>query len=200
MHAAAGDQLCILVLSSTASSRSGIDHTQVHQHRADCARAVAHLYGAELHLGALPDNRFDTVERLDIVQQVEEVIGQWRPTRIYSHSPADLSLDHQITAHCTATAARPLPGSPVRALLAWEIRSATEWATTPFQPTWFQPLTPAAQELKNQALRIYDSEMRPWPHPRSYQGMHVQAQVRGAQVGHEAAEAFALVRCVNALE
>ncbi|WP_435109212.1 PIG-L deacetylase family protein [Nocardiopsis synnemataformans] len=200
MHAAAGHALCILILSSTATSRPGADHTRVGRHRAECARKVADLYGAELHLGTLPDNRFDTVERLSIVQQIEEVVGQWRPTRVYSHSTADLSMDHQITAHCTATATRPLPGASVRTLLAWEIRSATEWAATPFAPTWFQPLSPAAQHLKEQALHIYDSEMRPWPHPRSHQGIHVHAQARGTQIGHEAAEAFTLVRHVQPQE
>jgi hypothetical protein len=102
-----------------------------------------------------------------------------------------------LVAHATATATRPVPESPVHTVLAWEIRSSTEWGTRPFAPHWFQPLTPDAVDLKAQALAVYDSELRPWPHTRSRLALDAQAQVRGAQIGHENAEAFELVRHIS---
>jgi N-acetylglucosamine malate deacetylase 1 len=48
--------------------------------------------------------------------------------------------------------------------------------------------------LKLQALEIYHSEMRPWPHARSLQAVEHLAKWRGASVGVPAAEAFMLVR------
>ena len=44
--------------------------------------------------------------------------------RISPHHPNDLNIDHGIVAHVARTAPQPLPGSPVREVLAGEIR---EW-------------------------------------------------------------------------
>jgi LmbE family N-acetylglucosaminyl deacetylase len=196
-HAAVGHPVALLILSSSATSRPGPDSESVRDHRADCARKVAELYGADLTLGDLPDNAFDTVPRLHITQTVEQAIRAWQPTIVYTHSTADLSHDHQLVAAATAAATRPLPGTTVRTVLAWEVRSATEWGTDrAFRPTWFQPLTPDAVALRRQALDIYGSELRPWPHTRSMQALEAQLLTRGAQVGVDAAEAFEVIRHV----
>jgi hypothetical protein len=44
------------------------------------------------------------------------------------------------------------------------------------------------------ALDAYSSELRPWPHPRSRQGIEHLARWRGATIGADAAEAFVLGR------
>ncbi|MGW1196573.1 PIG-L deacetylase family protein [Streptomyces sp. NPDC002536] len=194
-HVHAGDRVHILVLSTSATSRLDENSDAVRAHRADCVRRVAALYGAEAESANFPDNGFDTIPRLRITRTIEDAIRRWQPDIVYTHSPADLSLDHRITAEATAAATRPQPGCPVNTVLAWEIRSATEWGTgTPFRPTWFQPLTPRALTMKEQALKLYASELRPWPHTRSTQALLAAARLRGAQIGREAAEAFEVLR------
>ncbi|MEV0492007.1 PIG-L deacetylase family protein [Streptomyces atratus] len=194
-HVHAGDRVHVLVLSAGATSRPDQNRDAVRTHRTDCVRRVAALYGAEAEIADFPDNGFDTVPRLRITQTVEDAVRRWQPHIVYTHSPADLSLDHRITAEATAAATRPQPGCPVNTVLAWEVRSATEWGTgTPFRPTWFQSLTPQALIVKEEALKVYSSELRPWPHTRSAKALWAAAQLRGAQIGCEAAEAFEVVR------
>ncbi|MER6913834.1 PIG-L deacetylase family protein [Streptomyces sp. NPDC000594] len=194
VHTLAGDPLMTLILSHSATSRPTGDD-QVRAHRADSARKVAGLYRAELRLADFPDNAFDTVPRLAITQTVEDAVRAWAPTVVYTHSTADLSHDHRLTAEAVAAATRPQPGSTVRTVLAFEVRSATEWGCgRVFSPTWFQTLTPEAAELKRRALAVYGSEMRPWPHTRSTRALDAQTAVRGAQVGVPEAEAFELIR------
>lgn len=194
-HAHAGDRIHLLVLSASTTSRPGEDHDQVRDHRAACVKKAAALYRAQVQIADFPDNAFDTVPRLSITQTIEAAVARWKPQILYTHSAADLSLDHRITADAVAAATRPQPGSTVATVLAWEVRSATEWGTgTPFRPTWFHPLTEEDLALKEQALQVYSSEMRPWPHTRSVQAVAAAARVRGAQVGHQAAEAFEVVR------
>jgi LmbE family N-acetylglucosaminyl deacetylase len=194
-HVHADDQVRILILSVSAVSRIDENGDAVRTHRTQCVRRVAALYGAEAEIADFPDNGFDTVPRLRITQTIEDAVRRWKPDIVYTHSLADLSLDHRTTAEATSAATRPQPGCRVNTVLAWEIRSATEWGTqTPFKPTWFQPLTRQALAVKEQALRLYASEMRPWPHTRSVRALQAATQLRGAQVGHEAAEAFEVVR------
>ncbi|MFI9588165.1 PIG-L deacetylase family protein [Streptomyces sp. NPDC052236] len=194
-HAAAGSDLCLLILSTSALSRPGADHAAVNAHRRSCAQQVAALYGAQLHLEDLPDNQFDTRPLLDVTRRIESVIADFAPTLVYTHAAADLSRDHQITAHATAAATRPQPGTSVRTVLAYEVPSATGWGiTTAFRPTWHQPLSTHAVKVKMQALRIYDSEMRRWPHSRSVEAIRAQLAHRGAHVGVNASEAFEVIR------
>ncbi|MFJ6140765.1 PIG-L deacetylase family protein [Kitasatospora sp. NPDC092286] len=192
-HAAAGDRVRILVLSASSTSRPGVDDDP--GHRAACVHRAAALYGAEAEIAGFDDNAFDTVPRLQITQTVEAAIRRWRPSIVYTHSSADLSLDHRITGEAVAAATRPQPGHPVATVLAWEVRSATEWGPgRPFRPAWFQPLAPTALAVKEQALAVYASEMRPWPHTRSTQAALAAARLRGAQIGVQAAEAFEVIR------
>jgi LmbE family N-acetylglucosaminyl deacetylase len=194
-HARAGDIVRLLVLSTSATSRPGDGHDEVRAHRTACVRRAAALYGAEAQIADFPDNAFDTVPRLAVIQVIEEAVRRWQPSVVYTHSTADLSLDHRITAECTAAATRPQPGCPVRTVLGWEVRSATEWGTgSPFRPGWFQPLSEQALAVKEQALTLYESEMRSWPPTRSAEAVMAAARLRGAQVGCEAAEAFEVIR------
>ncbi|MET9260544.1 PIG-L deacetylase family protein [Amycolatopsis sp. NPDC004079] len=196
-HARAGNRVRLLVLSASATSRPAEDHDAVHAHRSACVARVAALYDAEFRVDDLPDNAFDTVPRLQITRRIEQAVHAWRPQIVYTHSRVDLSLDHRITADAVAAATRPQPGTPVATVLAWEVRSATEWGSgEPFRPAWFQPLTPQDLAVKDRALRLYGSELRAWPHSRSHQAIRAAAQVRGAQIGVAAAEAFEVVRHV----
>ena len=194
-HARAGDLVRLLILSTNATSRPGDGQDEIRAHRAACVRQAAALYGAEAQIEDFPDNAFDTVARLAVTQAIEGAVRRWQPAVVYTHSAADLSLDHRITAEATAAATRPQPGCPVRTVLAWEVRSATEWGTgSPFRPAWFQPLTGQALGVKARALELYASEMRPWPHTRSAEAILAAARLRGAQAGCEAAEAFEVIR------
>ena len=71
-----------------------------------------------------------------------------------------------------------------------------------FVPDWFQNISAVAGgkqtclEKKVEALHIYESEMRDFPHSRSIKALTYLAGWRGASVGVDAAEAFMLGRNV----
>ncbi len=52
----------------------------------------------------------------------------------------------------------------------------------------------AALEIKVQAMAVYESEARRFPHPRSAEALRARARRWGSVVGLEAAEAFELIR------
>lgn len=98
------------------------------------------------------------------------------------------------------TACRPQQGYPVKTLLCFEVPSSTEWqlpgSAPVFTPNWFIDIS-TTFDRKLAALEAYADEMRPWPHPRSRQGVEHLAHWRGATVGVEAAEAFILGRQIT---
>jgi len=162
---------------------------------------VAEMLGAkELFQFALPDNRFDTVPLIDVVKVIEKLVGDLRPQAIYTQHGGDLNVDHSVTFRATLTATRPVAGHPVKAVYAYEVGSSTEWAFQKFSPE-FRPGcfvdVAATLELKVAAMEAYESEARPFPHPRSPEALRAAAQRWGSVVGLSAAEAFEVVRLIQ---
>ena len=104
------------------------------------------------------------------------------------------------THNAVVTACRSLPGQSVKELYFFETPSSTEWQmqTTDkvFLPTLYVDIGSAfAQKIK--ALELYASEMRDYPHSRSYKAVEVLARYRGYAVGIEFAEAFSVGRVIR---
>ena len=201
-HSDAGDQVQVLIVAEGATSRQeqrnrnqATDELFGLAQAAQKAGAILGAQGVEL-LG-LPDNRLDSLERLDLIKQIEERIERHQPQVVYVHHAGDVNIDHRRLHEAVVTACRPMPGQPVKRLLSFEVASSTEWqppgSAPAFQPNWFVDIS-AQWIRKREALEAYASEMRPWPHARSREAVEHLARWRGAQVGVEAAEAFCLLR------
>jgi LmbE family N-acetylglucosaminyl deacetylase len=164
------------------------------------ARKAADRLGArDFFSHRLPDNRFDTVPLLEVVRVVEDWVARCRPAALYTHHAGDVNVDHVLTHRAVLTATRPISGCPVREVFAFEIHSSTEWAFSqfaPFRPNVFVDIGDTLDD-KIAALRLYEGEVRPFPHPRSPEALRASAQRWGAAAGVSAAEAFELVRWVR---
>jgi len=195
-HVKAGDEVSIVILADGESSReAGSERIAA---REQAAREAAKILGAkQVVLHGLPDNQLDSWPRLEIVKLVERHIAELKPAVVYTHHAGDVNVDHRCVHEAVVTACRPQAGHPVRKLMFFETPSSTEWqpphSNTPFLPNCFVDIS-GTFELKMKALRVYDSEMRAWPHPRSYAGVEHLVRWRGATVGCDAAEAFMLGR------
>jgi LmbE family N-acetylglucosaminyl deacetylase len=177
------------------AERAEVDH--LHRH----SRQVANLLGARnLSLFGLPDNRFDTVPILDVVKIIETLVSELKPHVVYTQHGGDLNVDHTVLYRATLTATRPMAGCPVREVYAYEVASSTEWAFQQFAPVFtpnvFQDITTTI-DTKIEAMQLYQTEARPFPHPRSSEALRASARRWGTVVGVEAAEAFQLVRSVR---
>jgi len=201
-HADAGDAVQVLIVAEGATSRQGQrDRCQAADELSSLSQAAqtagAILGAAGVTLLDLPDNRLDSLDRLDLIKRVEERIALHQPQVVYVHHAGDVNIDHRRLHEAVITACRPTPGQPVRRLLSFEVASSTEWqppgSAPAFLPNWFVDIT-AQWSRKRQALEAYAAEMRPWPHARSIAALDHLARWRGAQVGVEAAEAFCLLR------
>jgi LmbE family N-acetylglucosaminyl deacetylase len=203
-HADAGDQVQVLIMAEGATSR------QLHRDRVqaseelsaleEAAKTAGKILGAVgVELLDLPDNRLDSLDRLDLIKQTENRIGCYQPEVIYVHHAGDVNVDHRRLHEAVTTACRPTPGQQVRRILSYEVASSSEWqlpgSGPAFTPNLFVDIS-GQWDRKREALLAYASEMRAWPHARSLEALEHLARWRGAQVGVEAAEAFFLLRQV----
>ncbi|MFC1630140.1 PIG-L deacetylase family protein [Patescibacteria group bacterium] len=147
----------------------------------------------------LPDNQFDSIPLLKIVKKIEEVIKKIRPAIVYTHHSGDLNIDHRITFQAVLTATRPIDNCSVKKIYSFEIPSSTEWSfqkiNGPFLPNVFEDIS-ETWEKKVQAMQMYNTEIKKFPHPRSKEAIVVIAKRWGSTVGLKYAEAFELIRAV----
>ena len=201
-HADSGDEVQVLIVAEGSTSRQQErDRARVRDELsalAQAAQTAGSILGATgEQLLDLPDNRLDSLDRLDLIKCIEEHVERCQPECVYVHHAGDVNVDHRRLHEAVVTACRPTPGHVVKRLLSFEVASSTEWqppgSAPVFQPNWFVDIS-VQWERKQEALVAYSSEMRDWPHARSLEAVEHLARWRGAQVGVEAAEAFYLLR------
>ena len=202
--AADGHEVHIAILGEGITSRyderddAPSDLLQAHRDRSH--RAGALLGAHKVQLFGLPDNQFDTVPMLEVAKLVEGLIDDIQPTVVFTQHGGDLNVDHVVTFRAAMTATRPMEGGVVKRLYGYEVGSSTEWAfgqfSPAFRPNVFVDITDGL-ERKVDAMQVYESETRAFPHPRAPEAIRATAQRWGSVAGLHAAEAFELIRSVD---
>jgi len=151
----------------------------------------------KVFIESFPDNRFDSVDLLDIVKVVSKVKDEIKPDIIFTHYKNDLNIDHRITYQAVLTATRPMKDECVKEIYSFEILSSTEWNyPLSFSPDTFYDVNETI-ELKMKAMEAYTSELCEYPHPRSLEGIELNAKYQGIRVGKRYVEAFKSVRVIK---
>lgn len=203
-HAAMGDRVVVCILSDGVTSRYDANEQaaaeEIEQRRKRARAACDEIGVDEISVHGFPDNQFDSVPLLDIVQAIETEVEEHDPTHVYTHHYGDLNVDHELVCRATVTATRPLPESSIESVRAFETLSSSEWSVPSvengFQPQMFVDVSDHL-EAKLEALRTYETELREPPHPRSVDIVRRNAQVWGAKAGLAAAEPFEVLRAVQ---
>lgn len=194
----------IAILAEGCTSRDGQSKNEadkgvvvLRQQAAACAKII----GAEPPIMfGLPDNRLDTVPLLDIVKRINRLVEEFQPETIYTHFGGDLNIDHSVVFRAVMTASRPTAGASIKAVYVFEVPSSTEWAFGMvggiFTPNVFVDVSDFMKS-KIEAMRVYENELRPFPHPRSAETLLAKAATWGSAAGITAAEAFMAVRIIT---
>jgi N-acetylglucosamine malate deacetylase 1 len=192
-HFKAGDEVRILIVCSADSIRYPEGE---HNQPADSQRAAHYLGGRTIGLG-FPDQRLDAGSNLEVIQALEREVREFRPDVVYTHHWGDVNADHVRIAEAVDVATRPFAAPWVQRLFAFHTPSSTEWTASerdrPFAPNVFSDIT-AELDRKLDAMRCYQSELRPYPHPRSLRSLRERAGLWGSVANMTAAEPLLLLR------
>ena len=162
---------------------------------------AAHKIGYEkVHFSNFPDNRFDSVDLLEIIKVIDSYIQSFKPDIVYTHHYGDLNIDHRKTFEAVITACRPVGNYCVKEIYSFETPSSTEWqfqhGDKTFKANVFIDIEDTLQ-AKLDAMACYKSELGKYPHPRSLKALEIIAARWGTVVGKQYAEAFELIRKVD---
>ena len=150
--------------------------------------------------GTFPNIEMNTVPHLKLVQFIEKAILESQPDIIITHHPADTNDDHHQTSIACQAAIRLFQRrpevKPIKEFWYMEVISSTEWSVSgenKFEPNTFVEVGKDGVDAKIQAMHMYRGVMRPYPHPRSDEGILGIAIYRGGQAGVNYTEAFQCV-------
>ena len=190
LHARAGDEVTAVIACEGESLRYGPGGVGQSEH----SRRAAEMLGLkESRRLGFPDQRLDTLTLLDLIAPLERAVQEVRPAVVYCQFGGDANRDHELLFRAALVATRPLEPF-IEAVYAFDTASSTEWGyPRSFVPdTWVDISTTLEQKLC--AMACYESEVRPYPHPRSLEALRHRAQAWGNQCCMEAAEVFMTVR------
>lgn len=184
-----GYEVNILTFTDGESSRGA-----QRLNRNEKLNSVAPILGISNHYYAnFPDNAMDSVPLIDLCKFIEENVN-YVPDIIFTHHYEDLNIDHHLVAKATFTVFRPQRGDCHR-IFSYFIPSSTDYnPISIFAGNTYFKLSESDIKAKQSALKIYDKEMREYPHSRSYQNIKNLIKVWGSEVGTKYAEKFLLIR------
>lgn len=198
-----GIQVHVIILGEGLTSRLDTRNTELWQnelkkHKENIKSAQEKIGYQTVSIYDFPDNRFDSVDLLDIIKVIEKEKQEFEPEVVFTHHGGDVNVDHQRTFEAVITACRPLQNEMVSTIITFETPSGTEWRSPSdpkhFLPNMFVSVTKDNLESKIKGMESYEFEKRPYPHPRSPEALRIQAQRWGVAIGVDFAEAFMIIR------
>jgi N-acetylglucosamine malate deacetylase 1 len=192
-HFKNGDEARVVIVCSAKSVRY---REGEHDQPGDAQRA-SHYLGARTTGLGFPDQRLDAGSNLELIQAVEREVREFQPDIVYTHHWGDVNADHARIAEAVDVATRPFAAPWIQRVYAFETPSSTEWTASqrdrPFAPNVFCDITHEL-DRKLDAMRCYQSELRPYPHPRSLRSLRERAGLWGSVANMTAAEPLMLLR------
>ncbi len=197
-----GNEIYTLMMGEGVTARDekrdrGLREKELNELKNQVESANKILGVKEIFIHSLPDNRFDSVDLLDVIKKIEEVKNKIKPDIVFTHYGKDLNIDHQVLYDAVLAATRPVGGETVKEVYSFEVLSSTEWNyPLSFSPDVYFEISDTL-ELKFKAMAVYKSELKDFPHPRSLEGIKLSAQYWGMRVGQKHVEAFKAVRVLR---
>ena len=190
LHRRAGDDVTAVIACEGESLRYGPDGVGQKEHTRAAATAIGVRDVRNLGFG---DQRLDRVSLLELIQTLERVVREVRPTVVYVQFGGDVNQDHALLFKAALVATRPTEPC-IGAVYAFDTASSTEWGyPRAFVPDTWVDISDTL-DLKIAAMACYQSEIRPYPHPRSLDALRHRARAWGNQHCLDAAEVFMTVR------
>lgn len=190
-----GDEVYVCIV--TKGPKLLFSEEIVKQTRRECRTADKMLGVKETIFLDFPAVMLETVPRYEFNAKILEIVQRINPDEVYIPHRGDMQIDHQMVADAAMVAVRPRGNNYPRRVYAYETLSETGWnipnTVNEFIPTVYEDIT-SVFDLKMSAMKIFESQLAPFPAARSIGAIEALAKFRGSMVNRNFAEAFCLIR------
>lgn len=197
-HSHAGNEVTVLTV---AGHRPPIFAESVYAQTVKEARNAHKVLGVARSIFCdFPATTLGLVPTHELNSKIYSVFEEIEPQIVLCPYP-DRHVDHRFIFESTMVAARPVKaGARVEILAAYETLSETHWNAPHIEPTftpnWVVDITDFIQ-TKFDALACYESQIPPFPGPRSLEAAKALAIFRGTQAGFAYGEGLHIIRMLT---
>ena len=168
------------------------------QRREDEIERVAKTYNFDtIHKLGIHTGKVDMTPTADLVKMFSDHFSTIEPSIVYLPFLSDAHSDHRAAFRAAFSATKNFRHPYINKILMMETQSETDFSVgtskETFSPNYYVNIT-GFLNSKIEISRIYESEFKNHPFPRSDRGIEALATVRGAAAGCEFAEAFQLIK------
>jgi len=190
-----GDKIYWMI-ATNIQNENGWPEEEVQKRQKEICK-VSEMYGFEKTFKLdFPTTMLDKISYRDLIVKMSEVIQEIKPSTVYLPNRSDVHTDHQVIFKAAISCCKNFRAPFINKILMYECLSETEFAPAlreyAFTPNVFVDISEYLNR-KLEILKIYDSEIREPPFPRSIETVINLAQYRGSRIGKKYAEAFYLL-------
>ncbi len=145
-----------------------------------------------------PATKINLIPLSEIIESIYNLIIKIKPKSLYIPHGGDIHMDHKIINHCSLVASRPIGKINIINIYEYETLSETEWSENyNFIPNYFNILSNININKKISAMKLYKSQNKSEPHPRSINSIKNLSILRGSSISQKYAESFIIKRFIN---
>ncbi len=194
-----GHDIHVCILCESSSPRYENNMVDILKENAYHAGKVLGIKGFDFY--DLANVKTNSISMKTFLRCIRETLEKVKPKIIFTHHRGDVHVDHRMVFKAVMCAARSYGHGLVKEILCCEVASSTEWApphpSDAFMPNVFYGVD-GYIGLKAQAMSIYKSELKEYPHPRSLKALYKYARRWGVVAGVGGyVEPFELIRQVR---
>ena len=141
----------------------------------------------------------DSSSKKKLIQDFSDIFNQIKPNELFVPHFSDVHSDHKIVSEVISSCTKNFRFPYIKKILAYEVLSETDYNLNRrqiFFPNYYEDITKFLTKKKN-AMKVYKSEIKKFPFPRSVKTIDALARLRGSQIGKNAAESFEVLREIN---
>lgn len=201
----AGGKVFVLFITNGTTQDFSDQGISTELEREEEIKKVAKFLKYDGYRIVFPGNRFhlrldEAVSQKDLMDEIERgpiSLESVNPTILAFPSLDDYNQDHKKVAEAAFACARPAPNANKKVpkiIISYEHPTGGWGFSEGKYPDFFVELSNKNFKDKVEALKLYKSQVRKAPHPRSIEAVVALAKVRGTLCGSQQAESYYLHR------
>ena len=146
------------------------------------------------HFLELPTTLVDEASFPEIIKKIEKIFKKIKPKIVFIPFYKDIHTDHQILSKAAVSCTKWFRFPSIKKILYYETLSETHWSQSDsfFNPNVYVDISKFINK-KIEIMKIYKSEIKQSPFPRSEKNIKAKAIFNGSMSGYSYAEAFQLL-------
>ena len=146
-----------------------------------------------------PTTKLNSKNLKQLIDRFSKIFREFKPEEVFLPHADDTHSDHQIIFQAISACTKKFRFPFVKKILSYETLSETGYGIKPrkirnnFYPNYYIDISPFF-EKKIKILKIYKSEIKKHPFPRSSKSITSLAILRGAESNCKYAEAFEVLK------